>query len=659
MIKKYIVGNPIETEAVIKEIQPEKNAIQELNYNGQSLSFSMNDSDIVYGLGETVRGINKRGWIYESYCMDDYLHTEDRHSLYAAHNFLMISGAANIGLFIDYPGRVTFDIGYTHLNELTISPKTQDFYLYIIEEASPDKIITSFRELIGTSYIPPKWAFGYGQSRWSYMSADEVRAVAKGHRDAGIPIDSIYLDIDYMDRYKDFTIDDTSFPDFESFVSELKNQNIHLVPIIDGGVKVEDGYDVYEEGKANDYFCKDKDGQDFIVGVWPGNCCFPDMLNDKARAWFGDKYKILIDKGIEGFWNDMNEPATFYSANRLKEAQQKIANMDCSNLGLKEVNELDSTVFSLKNSDEDYASFYHNMNGQKVCHIDVHNLFGYYMTRSASEAFDRIEPDKRLLMYSRASYIGMHRYGGVWQGDNMAWWSHLLLNLKMMPSLNMCGFLYTGADLGGFGSDTTEDLMIRWLSFAVFTPLMRNHAAMDTRRQEVYDFDSSALAREVIRIRYKLLPYIYSEFVKAALGNTMMFRPLGFVYSDDIIAKQCEDQLLVGDEIMIAPVYSQNTTGRIVYIPENMQLIRFSKDTYTLENKYSKGHHYIEMPLGDVCIFLKENRSLPIGPGGEYVSDALWQNLSVLRYGNEPLPYKLYNDDGYTKDISLDNLISL
>ena len=193
-------------------------------------------------------------------------------------------------------------------------------------------------------------------------------------------------------------------------------------------------------------------------------------------------------------------------------------------------------------------------------------------------------------MFSRSSYIGMHRYGGIWTGDNLSWWSHILLNLHMMPSLNMCGFLYTGADLGGFGADTTEELLMRWLELGIFTPLMRNHSAWGTRRQEVYRFTQTGSFRKIIALRYCLLPYLYSEYMKAALRDEMMFRPLSFVYAGDRFARRVEDQLMVGESIMIAPVYEQNAKGRYVYLPERMKLVRFRGPEDRKEEVLEKGH---------------------------------------------------------------------
>ena len=325
MIKRYIFGTPIDTEAILNKPDHSEFAETFFTHEGKEFIYGMNSETICYGLGENVRGINKRGWIYESNCSDEPNHLENKRSLYGAHNFLLLSDCKNIGFFIDTPGKVQFDIGYTKYEQLRISIEDNNFEIYVIEDDSPDLVVQEFRNLIGISYIAPKWAFGYGQSRWSYKTEDEVREVVNEYRKNHIPLDSVYLDIDYMDQYKDFTIDNKAFPDFSDFVCEMKKEHIHIVPIIDAGVKIEDGYDVYEEGKEKNYFCKDKDGNDFVVGVWPGRCCFPDMLNDKARAWFGNKYKILLDKGIDGFWNDMNEPAIFYSEKRKKEVFEKIA----------------------------------------------------------------------------------------------------------------------------------------------------------------------------------------------------------------------------------------------------------------------------------------------------------------------------------------------
>ena len=618
MNTRYVFGTPIETEAMITKIEPSffvdgeyltlvpDHSIINESETGYLFTCTLADKDIVYGLGENVRGINKRGHRYVSFCTDDPSHGEDKSSLYGAHNFILISSASrNLGLFIDNPGRVVFDIGYTDLNKLYIYIESDSFEVDIYSGMdTPEDTVRAFRADIGPSYIPPMWAFGYAQSRWGYRSSADIRQVYESYKSANLPLDMIYVDIDYMDSYKDFTINRESFADFEKLVSEMKENGVHLIPIIDGGVKIEEGYELYEEGVANNYFCKDADGNDFVVGVWPGDCLFPDFLNDEARAWFGSKYKYLLDMGIEGFWNDMNEPAIFYSKKHLDEVFDKLDEYKTKELNLQNFFDFKDLVGGINNNISDYKSFYNNYKCTTYNHYDVHNLYGYYMSRGAMEEIKKLVPDKDILLISRASYIGMHRYAGIWQGDNCSMWSHLLMNLKMMPSLNMCGFLYTGADMGGFGCNTTEDLMLRWTALNLFIPLMRNHSALGTREQEFYQFKNLDLFRNLMFARTQMIPYIYDTFVSAVKTNSMIFKPLGFKYAADDIAREIEDQLLVGDNIMIAPVVTQNTSGRVVYFPEPMKEIRFENMQRIEGPTYDKGYHYVNLPLGVVNYYI-------------------------------------------------------
>lgn len=655
MITKYTYGNPFQTDAVVQKLEVQNGNVPYFTVvkTEEQLQFeyTLENEEKVYGLGENVRGINKRGWIYKSCCADEPNHVEDRTSLYASHNFLVLDGGKEqFGVFFDYPGIITFDVGYTHLNELKITLSEPDADVYVMTGESILDIVKQFRQLIGRSYIPPKWAFGYQQSRWGYMNEDDIREVVKGHREKKIPLESIYMDIDYMERFKDFTVNQERFPDFPEFVKEMKAQHIHLVPIIDAGVKVEEGYDVYEEGIEKGYFCKKENGEYFVAGVWPGKVHFPDVLNKEAREWFGNKYQVLLDQGIEGFWNDMNEPSIFFAQDRMDETFDKIAELKDKNLDLDTFQQFTGLVGSLANNTDDFKKFYHNVDGKMMRHDKVHNLFGYNMTRAAGEAFERLSPEKRILMFSRSSYIGMHRYGGIWTGDNKSWWNHLLLNLRMMPSLNMVGILYTGADIGGFGADATEDLVMRWIQLAMFSPLMRNHSAMGTRKQEVYRFDHVEEFRKIINIRYGLLAYIYSEYMKSALNSEMYFKPLSFVYTDDEFASQVEDQLLVGDSLMIAPVYNQNAKGRYVYLPEEMAMLRFrGVDDYDMEI-LPAGHHYVEAGLFEMLVFVRPDKILVLTDGGEYADEVDCDHVKALAFVKTKAEYVWYEDDGMGKD---------
>jgi alpha-glucosidase len=653
MIYKYTFGNPIPTDTVVKDLMATDSGLVYLNkIQGEKIqyTYTMGEQDIVYGLGENVRGINKRGGIYESCCTDETQHTEDKKSLYAAHNFLIIDGKELFGVFFDYPGMIQFDIGHTFQNQLMITPEDDNLVLYLIDGHTVPDIIRQFREMVGRSYIPPKWAFGYGQSRWGYLDEKDIREVADNYRKNGIPLDMIYLDIDYMDHYKDFTINQKSFPDFKKLVDDLKHQGIRLIPIIDAGVKIEEGYSIYEEGVKGGYFCKDKDGNDFVAGVWPGNVHFPDVLNKDARKWFGHQYKFLLDQGIEGFWNDMNEPSIFYSEEHLKEVLDELDDFKGKNMDLQTFSHFQGMVKEITNNREDYKRLYHDLDGLRVRHDKVHNLYGYNVTRAAAEAFEDLEPNKRFLLFSRSSCIGMHRYGGIWTGDNVSWWSHLLLNIKMMPSLNMCGLLFSGADIGGFAGDTTQDLLLRWLEFGIFAPLMRNHSCLNTRHQEVYCFEKTDTFRKILEIRYGLLPYIYSEFVKAAVGSGMYFKPLAFDYPEDPFVTQVEDQLLIGNELMIAPVYQQNSTGRYVYLPERMKMYKL-KSLQEMESRIlEKGHHYIEIALDELVIFVRPNSIIPFTYSALFVDGLEENELFAFGFIENEASYLLYQDDGLGKD---------
>jgi len=651
MIRKYRIGNPINTESVVLDINITEGLPKEFEYTEEMGTFTrkMSEKAVIYGLGETVRGINKRGFEYRSFCSDDPNHDEDKQSLYAAQNFFIVDDAGvAVGFYFDIPGAIRFDFGFHESDRIIITPEDMNFDLYVIEGNSKIDIVREFRGIIGRSYIPPKWAFGFCQSRWSYFTEDEVSEVCDRYREAGIPLDSVVLDIDYLERYKDFTINREAFPNFEKLVDKLKEQNIHLVPIIDAGIKIEEGYEVYEEGLKKGYFCKKEDGTPLVAAVWPGQSHLPDFLNSDVRKWFGDKYSFLVDKGIDGFWNDMNEPAIFYTKDHLEQAFEEIDGYKGKNLDIDSFFSFKDIIYGISNSDKDYKSFYHNMDGEKVNHYKVHNLYGYNMTRAAGEAFERMSPDKRILMYSRSSYIGMHRYGGVWTGDNKSWWSHLLLNVTQLPALNMCGFLFNGADTGGFGAHCCEELMKRWLAVSIFTPLFRNHSSKGTRRQELYAFGDTKDFKNLVELRYALIPYLYSEYMKAVFDNDMLFKPLSFEYTDDRV-NEVEDELLVGESLMIAPVTKENATGRYVYLPEDMKLIRFrSYDDYD-EEEVSKGDHYIRCKDNEVLVFIRPGHALPLAKPAKTVPEIDYSTITYLSYKAEGSSYKLYNDDGISR----------
>ena len=656
MIQRFSFGHPFPTQSVVLSLPAESGPVPFLTPDGTGWRFTLSEQAAVYGLGEMPRGINKRGWHYITNNTDESRHSEDKLSFYGAHNFLLVrDGSTCFGLFVDFPGKVYYDIGYTRHDLFSFHTETPDYDLYLLSGGNENAICKEFRTLIGRSYIPPKWAFGLAQSRWGYKTEEDVREVARQYKEHDLPLDMICMDIEYMQDYADFTVNKERFPDLTKLSADLKAQGIRLVPIIDAGVRIDPNDPTCTEGVEKGYFCKKADGTPFVAAVWPGKAYFADFLRPEVREWFGHKYKALTDCGIEGFWNDMNEPSLFYSPERLRAFLNDMA-------ALREKDNIEQEEFFLRvvggamglmNSPADYASFYHEVDGQKVRHDQVHNLYGGSMTRAAGEAFVDLRPGQRTLLYSRSSFIGSHRYGGIWLGDNNSSWAQLLANIQMMPSVQMCGFLYSGADLCGFSSDTTPDLALRWLEFGLLTPLMRNHSAVGTRMQEYYRFPEVLPAvRNMIRLRYALLPYLYSEFMKAALENTSYFRPLAFDYPDDPDAREVEDQLLLGEGLMAAPVYIQNAHGRHVYLPEPMKLLRLrAVDDYD-EEILPAGHHYIRCALDEVLLFLRPGHIVPVAQPANSTSELDDASLTLWSFlpDGESAEYRMYRDDGVTTE---------
>lgn len=656
MIQRFSFGHPFPTQSVVLSLPAESGPIPFLTPDGSGWQLTLSEQAAVYGLGEMPRGINKRGWHYIANNTDESRHSEDKLSFYGAHNFLLVRDDSTcFGLFVDFPGKVYYDIGYSRHDLLSFHTETPDYDLYLLSGGNENAICREFRTLIGRSYIPPRWAFGLAQSRWGYKTEEDVREVARQYKEHDLPLDMICMDIEYMQDYADFTVNKERFPDLTKLSADLKAQGIRLVPIIDAGVRVDPNDSTCTEGLEKGYFCKKADGTPFVAAVWPGKAYFADFLRPEVREWFGHKYKALTDCGIEGFWNDMNEPSLFYSPERLRAFLDDMA-------ALREKDNIEQEEFfprvvggamGLMNSPADYASFYHEADGRKVRHDQVHNLYGGSMTRAAGEAFADLRPGQRTLLYSRSSFIGSHRYGGIWLGDNNSSWAQLLANIQMMPSVQMCGFLYSGADLCGFSCDTTPDLALRWLEFGLLTPLMRNHSAVGTRMQEYYRFPEVLPAvRNMIRLRYALLPYLYSEFMKAALENTSYFRPLAFDYPDDPDAREVEDQLLLGEGLMAAPVYVQNAHGRHVYLPEPMKLLRLrAVDDYD-EEILPAGHHYIRCALDEMLLFIRPGHIIPVAQPANNTAELDDASLTLWSFlpNGESAEYRMYRDDGVTTE---------
>ncbi len=645
MMKRYEYGHPFETEAVVVDVPlgetpPPYFRVEQ--GTGLCFTYPLEKDDLVYGLGETMRGINKRGGRYVMYNTDDPNHRMDMPSLYGAHNFLIVDGKTTFGAFFDTPACVVFEVDFQGSGVLKVKCEEDSLRLFVLEGNSAAEIAKEFLGSIGRSFLPPLWAFGFGQSRWGYKTERDFMAVADGYRANQIPLDYICMDIDYMNRFIDFTTHPKRFPDFQGFVSRMRRRGIHMVPIIDAGVKVEPGNAVYDEGVEKGFFATNEEGKTFRAAVWPGMCHFPDFFQPEARKWFGAQYQKLTDCGIEGFWNDMNEPSIFYSEYTKPRGLVDAAKKLLASTNLEE---------NAHKNQADYTRFYHLVDGKRVCHHKIHNLFGALMTRAAGEYLAENMPT-RYLLFSRASYIGAHRYGGIWTGDNASKWEHLRQNVCQMPGLNMCGFLYSGADTGGFGGNSDRELLLRWLAFSAFTPLMRNHSAKGTRRQENYRFGDPGAFANIVGLRYRLLPYLYSEFMKAALRQDLYIRPMGFAWPQDPKARSVEDQLLVGESVMIAPVLEQGADGRKVYLPEPMTQVRFRQGEFLCQ-EVPAGELDIRVPLDEVVFFIRRGFACPVGKAAQCTGEVDLTQVELLGSGTR---YEQYVDDGKSKNCTLENI---
>ncbi|MBP1918405.1 TIM-barrel domain-containing protein [Youngiibacter multivorans] len=649
-IRVLVYGEPMDTGAVVCRLGNEIEAdgfghVELLGPDASRITMELKKKDIVYGLGANLGGINKRGRKYESYCTDEPVHSEEKKRLYAAHNFLMISGNGAKGFFIDFPGLIGYDIGCSDKDKLIIDVAGEDFAVYEIDGKNEDEVVQRFHSIIGRSYVPPKWGLGYFQSRWGYETSKDVRRVKKSFDDLGIPLEGIYLDLDYMEDFKDFSVSDERFPDMEELVREFKEDGVYIIPIIDAGVKIEKGYDIYEEGILNDHFVKTEAGKPYVAAVWPGKVHLPDFLRPETRKWWGEKYKVLTDLGIEGYWNDMNEPAIFYDEEELEKAVDAAIASKGANLGVLKYFELKDLFKDMGNRERYYRTFYHEVDGKVVVNEKVHNLYGQNMTVAAGEGLRSIL-GKRHVLISRASSTGMHRHSGIWTGDNSSWWSHLELNIRMMPSINMAGFYYVGADTGGFGNSTNWELLTRWLQFSAFTPLYRNHSAIGNDFQEPYIFGDEVTGwnREIIKARYALIPYLYSEMMKSVMNGTMMFRPLSFMFRDDA-SKDTEDQLLLGKELMLTPVTKPNASGRTVYLPEDMAEVTFRDGEVSLERTAS-GLRRLEYGFDCLKFYLRKDSILPYSSPSMNVRSLDIGTLHAIAYVDKEAEYVLYDDDG-------------
>ncbi|WP_297217862.1 glycoside hydrolase family 31 protein [Thermoplasma sp.] len=527
-------------------------------------SFEIGEEDIISGLGEKAAPLNMIGHVYRLWNHDaNGSYGPDSDPLYL-NAPVMLHGHEGRFVLIFYAnaGDSTVDVGYSDERRLSISFRSKPLEYYIIT-GDLDSIYSRFAEITGKPYKPPYWAFEFQQSRYSYMDTKEVRDVVDGFISRGIPLGAIYLDIDYMDSFKMFTFDQKRFGDIKQLTDYMMKNGVRLITIMEPSVKMEPGYDLYEEGLKNGYFVRYPDGNVMYAPVWPEMAAFPDFTDAGAREWYSSKYDFMRSMGISGFWHDMNEPAIFVAWG-------------------------DNTM---------PRSAVHSIGR----HEEVHNLYGYYMDKAA---FDHLSRSERPFILSRSGWAGISQYSWIWTGDTETSWKELKQNIVTILHMSMSGITLTGCDIGGFTGSPTPHLFIRWLQASLFFPLYRVHSDKRSKRREPWAFgDHEREIIDVIRMRHSFVPQIYSEAISSSITGRPILRPVFWADPKNTLAMSIDDEYMMGDDLLIAPVVEDHVINREVFLP--------SGRWYDISNdSVVEGHITYGVNLSTVPIFVREGSAI-------------------------------------------------
>jgi alpha-glucosidase len=566
-----------------------------------------------FGLGEKSGLLDKRGHAYVMWNTDAYGWGNSTDPLYESVPFFIgLRGGRAYGLFFDNTWRSSFDLGVEAPDQYSFGAEGGELNYYLFYGPDPKKIIQRYTELVGRMPLPARWAIGYHQSRYSYYPESYVRFIADNFRQRQIPCDALFLDIDYMDGYRVFTWDKSRFPDPPRMLADLRKQGFKVVTIIDPGIKVDPNYWVYSQGFGGSDFVKKPDGQLYIGKVWPGESAFPDFTSEKVRAWWGSLYKGLIDDGVAGFWNDMNEPSIF-------DVPSKTMDLDA--------------VF------DDHGLY--------SPHAKIHNVYGMLMSEATRAGVMQLRPNERPLVITRATYAGGQRYASVWTGDNSSLWEHLRLSLPELMTMGLSGLTFAGADIGGFALSTSAELYTRWLEAGIFYPYCRTHSEKGSRNQEPWSFGNrmEEINRRSIELRYRLMPYLYDTFHGAAESGLPVMRALLLDYPDDPQAIGQNYEFLFGDDLLVAPVVKSDERQWDVYLPRGTWYDFWTDQRYT-----GPRHVNVEAPLDRVPIFVRGGAIIPTQQVVEYTDQAPIDPLTFEIYpaGNSTREY--YEDDGLSLD---------
>ena len=471
------------------------------------------------------------------------------------------------GFFIDNPHRARFD--FVADEKFTIRFFGGQYTEYVFAGPDMPGILAAYTALTGRMPVPPVWALGYHQSRWFSYTQETTLELAAKHRKKAFPCDSLWLDIEYMRGYRVFTWNPDLFPDPQAMLAKLREQGLRVVTIVDPGVKYEPGYAVFDEAREKGLLCHTQAGAIYVGQVWPGRTAFPDFSLAATRQWWGRLNAEHVQTGLAGIWNDMNEPATGYIP------------CDAMNFG-------DGTL----------------------PHAQFHNQYAMLMAMGTVEGLLAAMPDRRTFVLSRAGSPGIQRYAANWLGDNCSRWEHLWMSIPMAMGFGVSGQPFVGADVGGFMENTSPELLVRWYQYGALTPFCRNHNCNNQNEQYPWVFGEGveAMCRRAVERRYRLLPYLYAAFIEASETGAPVQRPLVFDHQGDAEARRVDDQFLLGRALLVAPVYHQGQTERIVYLPAGTW--------YDQDDRVYQGQNWVTVPapLEAIPVFVRGGSVVPMWP---------------------------------------------
>lgn len=585
-------------------------------YGGNTVKMSKitQTGESFYGMGDKATHSNLKGKRVENWVMDQYAYGKDQDPLYKAIPFFIgLTKGIAYGIFFDNSFRTHFDFAHERRNTTSFWADGGEMNYYFIYGPEMSKVVSSYSNLTGTPELPPMWALGYHQSKWSYYPESNVKEITKQFRDLNIPCDAIYLDIDYMDGFRCFTWDKKHFPDPKRMISELEEDGFKTVVMIDPGIKIDKDYWIYQEALENDYFCKRGDGPLMRGKVWPGECNFPDFTNPEVREWWAELYKeFMSDLGVHAVWNDMNEPAVM-------EVPSKTAPLDTR----------------------------HDYDGNPCTHRKAHNVYGMQMVRATYEGVKKYVYPKRPFVITRAAYAGTQRYSSTWTGDNVATWEHLWIANVQMQRMCMSGYSFVGSDIGGFAEQPNGELFARWIQLGVFHPFCRVHSSGDHGDQEPWSFGTEItdIVRKFIEIRYQLMPYLYTMFYKYSKEDKPMIQPLVLFDQEDTQTHFRTDEFIFGEQILVCPIQEPNAQGRRMYIPRGRWY-----DFWTDEAVVGGKEKWVAAELDKLPIYIMEGAIIPKYPIQQYIGELEIKELILDAYYKKGIESsEVYEDaqDGY------------